>query len=181
METKIGDNAMENNFNYRPIIFVEKHIQNTMKILAFHKSTCLRKSVGASIEKLVNDNGSPIIRSIFGFNGPSVVGNQCTNVVGNCGCSHAEPRAILQALQDDVFRHETHCLMICTYSPCTTCANIILDSGLVSHLVFDILTEHDKRGYEFLKSKIEIVSLKEIEEDQSDAFIKTLLQLNNVR
>jgi deoxycytidylate deaminase len=37
-----------------------------------------------------------------------------------------------------------------TYSPCSFCANVLVDAGLVHVVVYDVLTEHDKRGVEIL-------------------------------
>ncbi len=53
-------------------------------------------------------------------------------------------------------------IMVCTYSPCTNCANIIIDSGIVKGIVWDILTEHDKRGAEFLRSAMDVITKAEL-------------------
>jgi len=53
-------------------------------------------------------------------------------------------------------------IMFCTYSPCTNCANIILDSGVINGVIYDILTEHDTRGLAFLQSQIPCVTREEL-------------------
>jgi deoxycytidylate deaminase len=41
-------------------------------------------------------------------------------------------------------------VVVGTYSPCSFCANVIVDAGIAHTVVYDILTEHDKRGVEIL-------------------------------
>lgn len=89
-------------------------------------------------------------------NGPSALGDACINVVGNCGCAHAEPRAILAAV--NLLNRADDMALVCEYSPCTSCANIIVDSIHepvelpIRDVYYRILTEHDKRGVEILKA-----------------------------
>lgn len=133
---------------------------------AKEQQTCLRKAVGCSIcaikaPDVVDDVG--IRRLAFQHNGPARSGNPCTNIVGNCGCSHAEPRVIMSVLKMPRLPIREKLVLFCTYSPCTYCANVIIDSGLVSGLVYDILTEHDTRGLAFLKSVMPCVTREEIE------------------
>lgn len=127
---------------------------------------CLRKSVGCCTVRLEDDmfttfsmtHNGPSKRDVSGAGG-------CTNEVGNCGCGHTEPRAIMQTLKSRIWRiNEPKVIIVCTYSPCTNCANIIIDSGIVQGVVRDILTEHDVRGEEFLKQAgIKCITRSELE------------------
>lgn len=78
-------------------------------------------------------------------NGP-VRGSICSNEVGNCGCMHAEIRLLLQ-------NPNLHGLMVCQYSPCTQCANAIVESNRVTGVIFQIYTEHDLRGLDRLGNR----------------------------
>ncbi len=82
------------------------------------------------------------------MNGPS--GTECTNKVGDCGCSHAEPRVLFYIAR--FLRCTQPYTMVCTYSPCTNCANIIVDSKLIDTVYYETLTEHDKRGVAILEA-----------------------------
>ena len=114
--------------------------------------TCRRKLVVAAA---LTYEDEAIMNWSSAHNGPSRPNNQCTNEKGNCGCSHAEPRAISRLL-----RHHPRLLtrrggffMVTSFSPCTTCANIIIDSfplGVCRAVIFRDLTLHDTRGSQFL-------------------------------
>jgi deoxycytidylate deaminase len=80
--------------------------------------------------------------SLF-FNGSGQV--HCTNERGNCGCVHAEVRAVLAATR----RHED-ILLLQNYSPCTNCANLIVESQVVLGVYWLIDTDHDMRGIDIL-------------------------------
>jgi deoxycytidylate deaminase len=131
---------------------------------AVKETTCLRKGVGCAIIRLTEHWIDTLTVT---FNGPSRKGAVCTNEVGNCGCSHAEPRAIQTLLGRYGEGCSNHYWMLCTYSPCTTCANIIIDSGLFSEggVIYHYLTNHDVRGDEFLRAVMPVVTAKEIERD----------------
>jgi len=138
--------------------------------VAKKNQTCLRKAVGCSITTCIGKRD--MTQTIVAYNGSSRKGLPCTNVVGGCGCSHAEPRAVMQALRKSM----KHGLMVCTYSPCTNCANIILDSKIIDVVVYDILTEHDIRGATFLEEAIDVVTLKDIEERKADDILQKWIQ-----
>lgn len=121
---------------------------------------CKRKAVGCAI---IIANGKDSTVTIFSQNGPST-GHICSNELGNCGCAHAEPRAILRA----VYEHWNHCTLVCMYSPCTNCANIIVDSGVVDKVVWDIDTNHDMRGLHILKNSG--IELEKIGAEMLDLF-----------
>ena len=69
--------------------------------------------------------------------------------------------------------------MLCTYSPCTNCANIILQSGIIEGVVYKILTEHDKRGDEFLRKSIDVLTTKELLTGKSDVIIRKWIKTNS--
>lgn len=115
-------------------------------------SKCLRKPVGCSVVAVTKSfTGHEILwtRNALTHNGPSRDGFPCTNEVGRCGCSHAEPRALLIVSR---LKEVGKMVLCCSYSPCTNCANLILDYGKIQHVVYGIPTEHDMRGLEFLQS-----------------------------
>ncbi len=126
---------------------------------AEENQVCLRKAVGCSLG-FIKDVFRPAITN---HNGPSREGHPCSNVVGNCGCSHSEPRACMAARALGIQGEKVTRIMVCTFSPCTNCANIILDSGCVDVVVYHILTEHDKRGAEFLNDAIQVVTRQQLE------------------
>jgi deoxycytidylate deaminase len=127
---------------------------------------CKRKGVGSSIVSIYDGQFRPIFES---FNGPTRVNFQCTNIVGACGCIHAEPRAISIALKHG---YKGGLILCNTYSPCVTCANLIIESGLFIGVVREIFTEypktglahHDERGEEFIRtSGIDVLAVEEIQ------------------
>jgi deoxycytidylate deaminase len=129
---------------------------------AERNQVCLRKAVGCSAITAQEVEGLMTPLLIYRVhNGPSVPGNKCTNEVGNCGCSHAEPRMVLEAL-DQNYAENMPLIMLCTYSPCTNCANIVIDSGLFKGIIYSILTEHDKRGAQFLKEAMHVMTVDEL-------------------
>lgn len=140
-------------------------------ILAYaeRRNDCLRKSVGCAA--ITFDNFKPMTISIA-CNGSSRPDHLCSNIVGNCGCSHAEPRLVQNLLKIGNKIKDMPLIIICTYSPCTNCANIIIDSKLFKGCIYDILTEHDIRGTEFLKETMPILTRKEITESSNDKIKK---------
>jgi len=144
-----------------------KNILNSFKVIlevAEQNQTCKRKAVGC---RLVSFEDEMMIDSKVVYNGPSF-NNVCSNEKGNCGCSHAEPRAIMQHLKgfartEMVLNEKVW--MVCTYSPCTNCANIIVDSGIVQGVFRDILTEHDVRGEKILlDAGIKVITKQQLED-----------------
>lgn len=122
------------------------------------RQECLRKAVGCASLLIHNDGHTT--KTDMVHNGPSREGHVCSNEVGNCGCSHAEPRLVQEILKRGGVQGTL--ILVCTYSPCTNCANIVIDSGLFSGCVYDILTEHDKRGAEFLKEAMLVNTRQEL-------------------
>lgn len=148
---------------FRP--YLSEFIESEFKIIADYaqeNQTCKRKAVGCSIIE-ANNKEEILERIIITHNGPSGI-NKCSNIVGNCGCSHAEPRAILKYLKFLGKKHKDNIwsIMICTYSPCTNCANIIIDSNIITAVVYKILTKHDTRGKKILKQSLRIFTAEEL-------------------
>lgn len=104
-------------------------------------TSCLRKGVGVSAFQYLEKTGEFFLVDSF-HNG----GGHCTNEVGNCGCPHAEQRALVCLLSRFKHGRDLPIVLVQTYSPCTTCANLIALSGLVEAVVWKIDTEHDMRG-----------------------------------
>lgn len=73
----------------------------------------------------------------------------CTNEVGNCGCVHAEQKAVVQLLKCMVI--EDRFMLCSTYSPCTNCANLITLVPQIKIVLYAIPTEHDLRGIQILQ------------------------------
>jgi deoxycytidylate deaminase len=147
--------------------YIRKIIIEDMNLITANakvRTKCKRKGVGC---QLISIREGDIICSLnYVFNGPSVEDFECSNVTGNCGCMHSEPKAIIVALKKNPL---IEWIMLCTYSPCTNCANIIIHSGIVKGIVYDILTEHDKRGDKFLRQSIDVLTLQEIINRKSEA------------
>ena len=118
---------------------------------------CKRKAVGCAAVLLNNE--VPLAISMK-HNGPSREGYECTNEVGNCGCSHSEPRVVQSIL--NFYREDDKLILVCTYSPCTNCANIIIDSNLFGGVIYDILTLHDLRGEKFLREAMPVMTKEEL-------------------
>jgi deoxycytidylate deaminase len=150
--------------------FVESlhHITHDAEI----HTKCKRKGVGCQLVT-ISRQGYCALNSVY--NGPSRDNFICTNQVGNCGCMHSEPKAIIDALRRGF--GGVHFIMLCTYSPCTNCANIILNSGIVKGIVYSVLTEHDKRGDELLRKSIDVLTLNNLQfhPEISDAIIRKWL------
>jgi deoxycytidylate deaminase len=135
---------------------------------------CKRKAVGCAALTFTGQyDVPPELRPMIvqmAHNGPSREGHECTNEVGNCGCSHSEPRLVRNVLQEYV--PEMPLILLCTYSPCTNCANIIIDSKQFCGVIYHILTEHDTRGEKFLREAMPVATLDELntltERDLSD-------------
>ena len=143
-----------------------KHLAETIhreaeyiKELAAENLVCKRKAVGCAILEVHDMH----IVKFFATNGPSHPKNECTNEKGNCGCAHAEPRAIMKYLEGT----PKHCLsanniIVTTYSPCTPCVNMIIDSGLFGLAVYEILAPHWARATVMLKNVMPVLELNDV-------------------
>ncbi|PHR92022.1 MAG: hypothetical protein COA69_09660 [Robiginitomaculum sp.] len=116
--------------------------------IAAERLKCKRKGVACSAFL----SGSTR-RTKLTTNGPTV--GECSGEKGNCGCGHSEIKLIIMLLRH--WEPKKQFTMVITHSPCTNCANAIIISGLFHTVRYGILTEHDKRGRDFLKkSGIEV-------------------------
>lgn len=99
---------------------------------------CKRKGVGAAVLEIDLDTG--IISTYTAINGPSGSANICQNIVGACGCAHAEPRVIMKYLKDasNLYAGKAKRILLSTYSACVNCANIIVDSGIIDAVAYEI-------------------------------------------
>lgn len=122
-------------------------------------TTCHRKLTWSSAAQVVCQHLNPT--GIAMLNGPTTQYVGCSNEVGRCGCCHAEPKVILSLPRE--CRVPT--LMFTKYSPCTTCANLIIISKRVTAVLFEIQTTTDMRGLDLLGSAripvAELITLKE--------------------
>lgn len=114
---------------------------DTIKTEAEKHQVCKRKAVGCTI---LNINlQDELITHYMAINGPSGKGNECRNVVGACGCSHSEPRAIMKFLKRHrKSRTRGKTIMLCTYSPCVNCSNIVIDSDVIDVLAYEIRADY---------------------------------------
>lgn len=118
-------------------------------------STCKRAQVGAIV---VPRDFSKILS--IGYNGPAakIENDSCENEEGACGCIHAEANSIIKLHKND----ERCCRMLCTTSPCVTCAGLIINSGAISHVLYRN-TYRDERGINILrKCGIQVGSIGDI-------------------
>ncbi len=128
-----------------------KEAFDIVRALGNEDQSCLRKGVGCMLATQ-NEDDYYTMRSLS-QNGP-VNNSKCSNEVGNCGCMHAEIRAVMDIWLDRANPDMVlgTWVMVCTYSPCTNCANFIVEYGpWIKAVYFQILTEHDVRGRDRLQ------------------------------
>lgn len=152
----------------------------TAQELAVTHQTCKRKAVGCAVVEIgyrpcqTAKRSPPLlyVKPLFTkINGP-LPGHECSNVVGNCGCVHAEQRAVISLM---LARSHNPCpgllepkttVLVCQYSPCTSCANLIVACEEITDVVYAIPTEHDLRGIDILRANIK--SAQQIAEMSSE-------------
>ena len=99
----------------------------------------LSKCVDKKQAAIIVDADLTQIYSI-GLNGGASKGIDCLCTLGGkYTCIHAEAQAIAKAKCD-----LSGCTMLCTMSPCVTCAAMIINSGIKSVIFRDAY--HDKNG-----------------------------------
>jgi len=125
---------------------------------------CKRKKVGCNIHS-PDRTGKLVCLSRIFTNGSQ--SNECSNVVGSCGCFHAEPKLVL-ATYAALLCTPNEILIACTHSPCTQCANLIVWSTIAFGLIYRTRTEHDLRGIGILRKAIPVCSLDELEQETGD-------------
>jgi deoxycytidylate deaminase len=122
---------------------------------------CLRKACGCAILTFLEDG---TIFSTQAINGPSHPNNKCTNEIGNCGCSHAEPRAILKHLRT-CCEEDRPTILLTTYSSCISCANLIIEAGFIDIIAYEIWAPHWAKADSILRSVLEVWTRNEITEE----------------
>lgn len=93
-------------------------------------STCKRLTVAC----IIFDDALSKVHAI-GYNGQpaGVPHSRCSGVAGSCGCVHAEANALVKLDTPD-----KGLVLYTTHSPCTHCAGLIINSGKVSKVLYDI-------------------------------------------
>ena len=118
----------------------------------------------------------------IGINGGPKGGKQCLcNLPGKYTCIHAEAQAIAKCTSTDKDK-----IMICTMSPCITCASLIVNTGF--KCVFYIKEWHDKTGIEILRHAgvicMSVAGFYEasasLVEQQNDAFTQHNMLIQNL-
>ena len=144
---------------------------------------CLRKFVGCTVVDPCMNH-----RICYAKNGPTHIQQrnktQCTNEVGNCGCAHAEPKALLEAVYNMTAAgtpdlNKLGLVMVCLYSPCTSCANVIVSADqFIGGVVYRNFTEHDPRGVTILeRAGVDILTFEHLKKHQQ-ALLPTPVQEN---
>jgi deoxycytidylate deaminase len=127
------------------------------------KQVCLRKATGCAILRFELDG---TVKTISSINGPTDDHNICTNEVGNCGCGHAEPRAIIEYMKQDLLEYEDDIkipvILLTTYSSCTPCANLILMAGFIHAVAYEIWAPHWARADQILRNAMPVWKRDEI-------------------
>ncbi len=75
----------------------------------------------------------------------------CTNMVGNCGCQHAEPRVIAKMLHESGLPPWKLTTLV-TLSPCTACANLLVGLKRFDGVYWLRPLVHDLRGLRILEA-----------------------------
>lgn len=105
----------------------------------------LSKCVDKKQAAIIVDADLTQIYSI-GLNGGPSKGIDCLCTLGGkYTCIHAEAQAIAKAKSD-----LSGCIMLCTMSPCVTCAAMIINSGIKSVIFRD--EYHNKTGIHTLEA-----------------------------
>lgn len=121
---------------------------------------CKRKFCRSTI-LFTHTNG--VTRIFSRVNGPVRENFECSGEISNCSCFHAEPQVILDLIRSVGDKHVFQYILLCTYSPCIQCSNLIIASGLITAIIYDKLY-HDIRGEERLSSVMPVITIRRLEE-----------------
>lgn len=126
------------------------------------KTKCKRKFVRSTILSIHTGGVTKILSEV---NGPIKDFFECSNKIASCGCEHAEQKVIRDLLMTistwpPVYQY----ILLCSYSPCTTCSNAIVGSRIIDAVVYDKITPHDLRGKERLCRVMPTFTVRKIEE-----------------
>lgn len=149
-----------------------------IKLLAEKNQVCKRKAVGCAILEI--DLEKELIIHTTAINGPSGSRNKCSNIVGACGCSHAEPRAIMKFLKHSKRNDQRgKTILLSTFSSCVNCSNIIIDSGIIDIVAYEILADHwaaePNNAKAMLDRSLPHWNKQQIEQDVENTFIRNWL------
>lgn len=152
-----------------------------IKTEAEKNQVCKRKAVGAAILEISLEK--ELITHYMAINGPSGPNNECSNIVGACGCAHAESRVIMDYLKRRKRNGRVKTILLSTYSPCVPCANLTIDSEVIDVFAYEIWTPHWNKHPYFADAIIQHSNLlywtkQLIEEDIEMNLIKNWLLKN---
>lgn len=96
----------------------------------------------------------------IGYNGPARGENNdaCTGIEDACGCVHAEANALVKLRATD----RTPLLLFSTRCPCSRCAGLIINSGLVAGVMYDESYRNDD-GYYRLRQQMHVLKMAKID------------------
>jgi len=162
---------------------IKKAILRTLKnikIEARKNKVCKRKACGCAILEV--DLQNEAIAFYTAINGPSGSKNKCSGIKGACGCSHAEPRAIMKYLKArrlKIRKPYIKTVLLTTFSSCVNCANIIIDSKVIDAVVYEMIAPHwavePNNAKAMLDRSLLHCSKKEIIDDVSNSLLRTWL------
>jgi tRNA(Arg) A34 adenosine deaminase TadA len=162
---------------------IKKAILRTFKSIkqeARRHKICKRKACGCAIIEI--NIREEALYFFTATNGPSGPKNKCSGIKGACGCSHAEPRAIMNYLKKRRLRIKpayVKTILLTTFSSCVNCANIIVDSGVIDAVTYETLAPHwaaePNNAKAMLDRSLLHWSKKELVEDQNNTLIKKLI------
>lgn len=95
---------------------------------AEQESDCLRAKVGVAMCTGTKDD---LIMRYLAHNG-QVNNRKCSGEQGQCGCFHAEIRGVMKVIDgqmNNLVDLRENWIIVCKWTPCTTCANFILQYG----------------------------------------------------
>lgn len=148
-----------------------------IKTMAEKNQVCKRKAVGCVILEI--DLQKELITHYSAINGPSGPNNKCSNIVGACGCSHSEPRAIMKYLKRRKRNGQVKTILLSTYSACVNCSNIIIDSNIIDAVAYEILAEYwneyPREANAMLERSLLHWTKQELEEDLDNNLIRNWL------
>ena len=125
------------------------------------ETKCKRKFVRST---LLSIHTGGVTRVFSQINGPIKDFFECSNKIANCGCIHAEIKLINDVVATLKAEYVMQHILLCSYSPCTQCANAIIYCGLIDAVIYDRITPHDLRGKERLWRVLPTFTVRKIEE-----------------
>lgn len=141
---------------------------------------CKRKSCGCAIIEI--NLRAQSLQHFIAINGASGIGSKCSGIKGACGCSHAEPRAIIKYLKTRSLKIKSahiKTILLTTFSSCVNCANIIIDSKVIDAVSYEFLAKHWTVEPHDAKSKLDRnllhFSKKNLIEDTKNKLLRKLL------